>query len=80
MVLLLTKAEIKMERKNIHSRAYNKKKTACLKTGMSREEALAHAREAGAKAVADAIASGILEDPHEPGASADAESRGVDVD
>ena len=47
---------------------------------MSREEALAHAREAGAKAVADAIASGILEDPHEPGASADAESRGVDVD
>eukprot|EP00435_Cladocopium_sp_Y103_P021623 s1541_g5.t1 len=74
------KAEIKMERKNIHSRAYNKKKTACLKAGMSHEEALAHAREAGAQAVADAIASGILQDPNEPSATADAESRGVDID
>ena len=47
---------------------------------MSHEAALAHAREAGAKAVADAISSGILQDQPEPSGSADAISRGLDVD
>ena len=51
-----------MFRKNVHSRAYNKEKNAQLKGGADLETAKDAARSAGAAAVREAEAQGLLED------------------
>ena len=51
-----------MFRKNVHSRAYNKEKHAQLKGGADLETAKDAARSAGAAAVREAEAQGLLED------------------
>lgn len=52
--------EVLMYAKNIHSRAYNKRKNQCKRQGLSHEECLKQAREAGNQAVQDAKDRGIL--------------------
>ena len=44
--------------KLVHSRAYHKSKTAAMEAGLSKEDALAKGREAGAAAVAAWVAAG----------------------
>ena len=51
-----------MFRKNVHSRAYNKEKNAQLKGGADLETAKDAASSAGAAAVREAEAQGLLED------------------
>ena len=54
------KAALKMNRKNIHSRAYNKRKVECKNQGMDHEQCLVEARKAGQAAVQQAINDAIL--------------------
>ena len=52
--------ELKMDRKNINSRAYKKKQQECQKLGMDHEKCIEEARKAGRAAVKEAIEKGIL--------------------
>lgn len=55
-----------MYAKNVHSRAYNKRKLECRNAGMDHAKCLEEARAAGKKAIDDARAQGILiEDPED---------------
>ena len=59
------KPALKMDRKNIHSRAYKKRQLECQNEGMDHEECLKEARQAAKVAVQKATDDGILEDPTE---------------
>ena len=59
------KPALKMDRKNIHSRAYKKRQLECKNEGMEHEECLKEARKAVQSAVQKAMDDGILEDPTE---------------
>ena len=59
------KPAVKMDRKNIHSRAYKKRQVECEKEGMEHEQCLKEARKAAQIAVQKAMDDGILEDPTE---------------